>query len=484
MLGFINGKRKGECMFYLKGKIKFLLSIALMLIIIKNPVFASDYVSVVEGVDVYINGKHFQTEEPFYNAHWRIVAPMRELFEELGADVTWDESTRTVVAKAKGKRIDIEIDSKLTKVDGKVVDLSVEPQIINSRTYVPLRFVAESFDYEVDWNGKDDVVSIFDMALIDSDEKNTVYQSSKTFKEQYVEMEIVDGKKLKVNGEIDKDKTKWLFKVERISDAQGNKRKNIVIEKYLSLSNGKFKHTFRLKNSLKTGKYEISLYFKNRGEELYHAFYYDIHLVKTDDDIYFPQSPVYANNYFKHLSASFAKPENYLNTFLYREADTLKIKKLAEKIVGDEEDDYQKLKKINDWVASNIYYDLDSYYSGKMVCTDAISTLENKMSVCQGYAELTNELLCAVGVPSRVVKGYALGLSTDGRYWDEVNHSDTNHAWNEVYVDGRWVIVDTTWNSRNDYKNGEFKKGDINNRYFDPDLKAFSADHKIISYGR
>jgi len=65
--------------------------------------------------------------------------------------------------------------------------------------------------------------------------------------------------------------------------------------------------------------------------------------------------------------------------------------------------------------------------------------------------------------------------------WETVNHTSSNHAWNEAFVNGRWVIMDTTWDSTNKYENAEFNKGNINHVYFDPTLKTFSLNHKIIN---
>ena len=37
-------------------------------------------------------------------------------------------------------------------LDGRTLTFEVPPLIINSRTLIPLRFVAEAFDVKVDWN--------------------------------------------------------------------------------------------------------------------------------------------------------------------------------------------------------------------------------------------------------------------------------------------------------------------------------------------
>lgn len=89
-------------------------------------------------------------------------------------------------------------------------------------------------------------------------------------------------------------------------------------------------------------------------------------------------------------------------------------------------------------------------------------------------------MLRSAGIPSRLITGHALGVSASGGYWKDVDHTKSNHAWNDAYVDNRWIIIDTTWNSGNKYENEIFKKDSIKYRYFDPSLEAYSYTHKIL----
>ncbi|MCB2339560.1 transglutaminase domain-containing protein [Clostridium estertheticum] len=54
------------------------------------------------------------------------------------------------------------------------------------------------------------------------------------------------------------------------------------------------------------------------------------------------------------------------------------------------------------------------------------------------------------GIPCRVVIGYAIGVNYQS--WETVNHANSNHTWNEALVDGRWVIMGSTWDSINKYE--------------------------------
>lgn len=196
-------------------------------------------------------------------------------------------------------------------------------------------------------------------------------------------------------------------------------------------------------------------------------------------------SPVYKNNialYETNLESRNVL-EYYLQPSYGVESDDDAIQTLAAAIVNETDSDYEKLKKVHDWVCNNVWYNRDGLYSGQYGANNAIEVLDSKLAVCQGYANLSAALLRALGIPTKVVSGYALGIGVTTSWTEElVNGNMTNHAWNEAYVDGRWIIMDTTWNSSNKLENGEFSTGTglDGYKYFDPTLYAFSIDHKTV----
>ena len=77
-----------------------------------------------------------------------------------------------------------------------------------------------------------------------------------------------------------------------------------------------------------------------------------------------------------------------------------------------------------------------------------------------------------------------MGVSND--YWPENLDlkKDGNHSWNEFWANGRWIIVDTTWDSGNKWENGAISENEglIGYHYFDINVGQFSADHVIEDY--
>ena len=81
------------------------------------------------------------------------MVPIRIVTETLGGEVGWNDATKTVTLKIDGKEITMTI--------GKVLEAyGVAPQIINSRTYVPIRFVADELGSEVNRNEETKEITI------------------------------------------------------------------------------------------------------------------------------------------------------------------------------------------------------------------------------------------------------------------------------------------------------------------------------------
>ena len=79
----------------------------------------------------------------------RTLVPIRAIIEEMGGSISWDEIERKVTITLKNTKIELWIDKKSALVNGATKELDVEPQIINSRTMIPLRFVTENLGCSV-----------------------------------------------------------------------------------------------------------------------------------------------------------------------------------------------------------------------------------------------------------------------------------------------------------------------------------------------
>lgn len=238
------------------------------------------------------------------------------------------------------------------------------------------------------------------------------------------------------------------------------------------------------------GKYSVNLYTSSERYGSYKSLIYgnDIEILYKDGKLSFVPYPYYDHN----MAVVNNKRTDEKALAYYRQpssdiqSDNQEIIDLANSITAGITNDYDKAVAIHDWVCNNIYYDWDSYLSKNYtgIDTSALGTLHSKRSVCDGYSNLTAALLRAAGVPAKKISGFALGVSSD--YWPENYdpNKDTNHAWNEFWANGRWVILDTTWDSDNVWRNGGVEKntGLRGYHYFDINVGLLSADHVIKDY--
>lgn len=111
-------------------------------------------------IEVFINRRELVSPYPPVVENSRTLVTMREVFEALGAQVYWDNDTYTVTAVRGSDTIVVTIGNPYMYVNGRMVTLDVPAKIINSKTYVPLRVISESFGYSVEWDGVNKCVMI------------------------------------------------------------------------------------------------------------------------------------------------------------------------------------------------------------------------------------------------------------------------------------------------------------------------------------
>ena len=83
----------------------------------------------------------------------RTMLPVRFVAENLGAAVAWDGATGTATLTCGDIEVKITIGAKTATVNGEEKPLDAPAFIENSRTYLPVRFVAEALGGEVAWDG-------------------------------------------------------------------------------------------------------------------------------------------------------------------------------------------------------------------------------------------------------------------------------------------------------------------------------------------
>ncbi|MGI6130448.1 MAG: transglutaminase domain-containing protein [Bacillota bacterium] len=72
---------------------------------------------------------------------------------------------------------------------------------------------------------------------------------------------------------------------------------------------------------------------------------------------------------------------------------------------GGENTSYVKLLAVHDWTAQSVYYNYDGYRLGDYGRTDTYGTLKDRMSVCHGYAILTETSLRSARILAKAKSG-------------------------------------------------------------------------------
>ena len=78
--------------------------------------------------------------------------PVRAVTEAFDADVTWNGDDRTVTVKSGDTEIVLKIDSAKAIVNGEEKELTAAPEIVEGRTIVPVRFIAQALGMDVEWD--------------------------------------------------------------------------------------------------------------------------------------------------------------------------------------------------------------------------------------------------------------------------------------------------------------------------------------------
>lgn len=126
--------------------------------IVLGAVIATPMHAAAQSVTVNVGGQPLYLNPGPIERAGRVFVPLRSIFERLGASVVYQSGT--INATRHGQAISLQIGSTQATVNGQMQYLDVAPFIIGATTYVPLRFVAQSFGSNVGYDASTRVVAI------------------------------------------------------------------------------------------------------------------------------------------------------------------------------------------------------------------------------------------------------------------------------------------------------------------------------------
>lgn len=499
----------------------FFLALCIMLLI---PALSNAEAATEKPIPVYYNDEAIQFHIDPISLQGTTLVEFRPIFEKLGLQITWNQETKTVRGYKQGLSVELQVGSLIANVNGEEQQLQLAPMIVNGSTIVPLRFVGEAAGSYVQWDSVDRIIHLYRVSpnkfttssnystiqgRIPADVEWVRFDISKEDSEEifttYTQPE--DGL---VNVEIYLPDGAGVYQVDVFQSEFGDKETAFYnYNARFSLVNygnsGLHLDTTVTVDSkltlygevLEEDRTILLLIANDATEETKRIFIEPIDQVVEKDiylsmgegsytlEIYKSVEPI-TNRLFEklYLMKSYTVTNNDsrdpdLTPSEMVESEHPEIVALAEQITQGSESDQDKSLKIHDWVAENINYDAATFLSGGDRVDTALETLRGRLTDCDGYARLNIALHRAVGIKARIIVGTVIDIQS-GESWAQVDLNNPNHAWNEVFVDGRWITHDPTWDAGYIGSNNQFMRS-LSHDYYDPAPEVFARDHSVYN---
>jgi len=189
---------------------------------------------------------------------------------------------------------------------------------------------------------------------------------------------------------------------------------------------------------------------------------------------------------FKNID--FTKADNTAKLYEGHSIENLSL--LAHKLTTNLTTDVEKFRAIYNWVCTNIKGDSNQHNkvsrARKKFKSDSLGYVEwnnyykkiafkkllnQKKTMCTGYAYLIKELCFIADIECIIVDGYGRSFETNVEKLENLNHS-----WNAVKLNNKWYVCDATWSSG--YMiNKSYFISDYNDGYFLTDPVLFAKNH-------
>lgn len=100
---------------------------------------------------IYINGYERDIPSAPIKIGDTTMIPIREVIEGLGGNVEWDEDEQMITVSLSDKKLTLCIGDTNGKLNGEVKHMKAAPQLIDGKTFLPLRYVCECVGAKVLW---------------------------------------------------------------------------------------------------------------------------------------------------------------------------------------------------------------------------------------------------------------------------------------------------------------------------------------------
>jgi len=123
----------------------------------------------IPAITVEIDGYELEFDVPPRIIDGRTMVPLRTIFEHLGGYVYWEEEIQMVTAVWDETIIIMQIDVFVMRVNDWEVVIDTPPVIIDGRTLVPVRAIAEALGMDVNWDDDTRTVIVTSLLSVESE---------------------------------------------------------------------------------------------------------------------------------------------------------------------------------------------------------------------------------------------------------------------------------------------------------------------------
>ncbi len=473
--------------------------------IINTYALADEDLKSTNEIKVFVDGKELSLDVAPSIISGRTLVPLRAIFESLGAEVKWNSKTKTVTGIKNDITVELTISSKDAFINGRVTSIDVPPLIINGRTLVPTRFVAESLGTDVEWNSKDRLVDITTPKVIKFPDSNLESVIRSKINKPVGDILNTDVKKISFLDAAEKG-IESLEGIEHLSsinelDLQNNKIKDI--NKLSALKNMNFlylsyncitditalKELSSLRILLLQGNQvndisPIGGLVEMQRLDLAQNQVFDISPLKDLTNLELLNlwsNPIIDISVLKGMDSIenlylIASQGDDLEKVLEKyDQLSKKVREIIDTLIKPEMTEYEKELVLHDYLVTHIKYDKQNLLSDTLPdeTHTAYGALVNGIAVCDGYARSFQVLLNAVGIESSMIVGDFDSLNgslapvrSNGEQW--------KHAWNIVKINNIYYQVDVTADDPLSDDGTEL----LSHQYFNISDKQMGSDHR------
>lgn len=198
-------------------------------------------------------------DKPYINADGRLLVPLKRTFSIIGADVDWDEATKTGVVSRNGMIVTVPVGSGYITQNGSKILMDTKPEIFENRIYVPLRPIVEALGGTVTWNPKDKSI---EARFSNNYEKDIEMLLNANFNN---ESSIEENAK-KIDGYWKADRNVFYATLKGPAEGQYVKALRVYFGEKMTSNEFRYSTDGQVQKSCRTYNAEFTNYFKHNGE--------------------------------------------------------------------------------------------------------------------------------------------------------------------------------------------------------------------------